>query len=141
MGGYGFHGLLLFSLQSILIEMAEHNDFGAWGESVAREYLITRGYTIIETDTRKGFFEIDIVALKDSRIVFVEVKTRREGSFDPLESITPKKIRNICRAADSFVRKYNYRQEPQFDVISIIGEDCHNYRLEHIPDAFYPPLS
>lgn len=59
--------------------MADHNDFGAWGERIAREYLITKGYTIIDYDTRKGFFEIDIIALKDNRIVFVEVKTRRKA--------------------------------------------------------------
>ncbi len=120
--------------------MADHNDFGAWGERIAREYLITKGYTIIDYDTRKGFFEIDIIALKDNRIVFVEVKTRREGSFDPMQSITPKKIRNICRGADSFVRNYDYRQEVQFDIIGIIGTSEHEYRIEHIPDAFYPPL-
>ena len=120
--------------------MAEHNDLGAWGETMAREYLITKGYTIIEHDTRKGGAEIDIIALKDNRIIFVEVKTRRDGSFDPIEAITPKKIKSICRAADNFVRTYNYRQEVQFDIIGIICSSPDNYKIEHIPDAFYPPL-
>ena len=122
------------------IIMAEHNDFGAWGEERAREYLITHGYTIIEHDTRKGGSEIDLIALKNDRIIFIEVKTRREGSFDPMEAITPKKIRNICRAADNFVRTYNYRQEVQFDIICVVGSSEHDYTIEHLPDAFYPPL-
>ena len=71
--------------------MARHNDLGAWGESIAREYLITRGYTIIEHDKRMGHYEIDIIALKGNRIIFIEVKTRLAGSFDPLEAITTKK--------------------------------------------------
>lgn len=75
--------------------MARHNDLGAWGENIAREYLITRGYTIIEHDTRMGHYEIDIIALKGNRIIFIEVKTRLSGSFDPLEAITPKKIMHI----------------------------------------------
>ena len=120
--------------------MAEHNDFGAWGEERAREYLITHSYTIIEHDTRKGGSEIDLIALKNDRIIFIEVKTRREGSFDPMEAITPKKIRSICRAADNFVRTYNYRQEVQFDIICVVGSSEHDYTIEHLPDAFYPPL-
>jgi putative endonuclease len=121
--------------------MAQHNELGAWGEKVAREYLIVKGYTIVEKDTRRGHFEVDVIALKDNRIIFVEVKTRTSGSFDPLDAITPQKIRNICRAANSYVRIYNYHHEVQFDVIAIVGSPDGGYEIEHIPDAFQPPLS
>ncbi len=120
--------------------MARHNDLGQWGETVAREYLITRGYTIIEQDTRSGHYEIDIIALKGNRIIFVEVKTRLAGSFDPLEAITQQKISRICRAADSYVVRYNYPHEVQFDVIAVTGSPETGYKIEHIPDAFQPPL-
>ena len=120
--------------------MAQHNELGAWGENVAREYLITKGYAIMEYDTRRGHFEVDVIALKDNLIIFVEVKTRSSGLFDPLDAITPQKIRNICRAANSFVRRYNFHQEVQFDVIAIIGTPESGYEIEHIPDAFQPPL-
>ena len=120
--------------------MARHNDLGAWGESIAREYLITRGYTIIEHDKRMGHYEIDIIALKGNRIIFIEVKTRLAGSFDPLEAITTKKISNICRAADSFVKQYNYPHEVQFDIIAITGSPDTSCEIEHIPDAFVPPI-
>ena len=53
--------------------MARHNDLGAWGESIAREYLITRGYTIIEHDKRMGHYEIDIIALKQYFGYFLRV--------------------------------------------------------------------
>lgn len=120
--------------------MARHNQLGAWGEAIAREYLITRGYTIIEQDTRKGHYEIDIIALKGNRIIFIEVKTRLAGSFDPLDAITVQKINNICRAADAFVRRYNYPHEVQFDVIAVKGSPDTSWEIEHIPDAFDPPL-
>lgn len=120
--------------------MAHHNDLGQWGEKVAREYLITRGYTIIEQDTRKGFYELDIIAIKGNRIIFVEVKTRSTGAFDPLEAITPQKINRICSAANSFVIHYQYPHEVQFDIIAITGTLENGYNIEHIPDAFVPPL-
>lgn len=120
--------------------MAHHNDLGQWGEKVAREYLITRGYTIIEQDTRKGFYELDIIAVKGNRIIFVEVKTRSTGAFDPLEAITPQKINRICSAANSFVIHYQYPHEVQFDIIAITGTHENGYNIEHIPDAFVPPL-
>lgn len=120
--------------------MAQHNDLGQWGEKVAREYLITRGYTIVEQDTRKGFYELDIIAIKGNRIIFAEVKTRSAGSFDPLEAITPQKISRICSAANSFIVQYQYPHEVQFDIIAVIGNPQAGHKIEHIPDAFVPPL-
>lgn len=120
--------------------MALHNELGKWGEQVAREYLITHGYTIIEQDTRKGHFEVDIIAVKDNRIIFTEVKTRSAPGFDPLDAITPQKIRAICRAANAFVRRYEFPHEVEFDVIAVTGSPETGAEIEHIPDAFFPPL-
>ncbi|MDE5649953.1 MAG: YraN family protein, partial [Duncaniella sp.] len=56
--------------------MAEHNETGKWGEKVARDYLLAQGYAIMGENVRIGNMEIDIIAMKDSSICFVEVKTR-----------------------------------------------------------------
>ncbi|MBQ8772864.1 MAG: YraN family protein [Muribaculaceae bacterium] len=120
--------------------MAEHNLLGKWGEQVACEYLIVNGYTIIERDTREGFYELDIIAMKGNRIIFVEVKTRSNNYVDPLQSITPDKIKKLCRAADSYVKRHDIPHEVQFDIINIIGTPNTAYTIEHIPDAFRPPL-
>lgn len=121
--------------------MARHNETGAWGEEMAREYLIGKGYTIVDTNHRVGHKELDIVATKGERIVFVEVKTRSSGIEDPTSAVDRKKIRRLCMAADSFLRTYNIRHVPQFDVITITGSREKGYELEHIPDAFMPPLT
>lgn len=121
--------------------MARHNELGKEGERIAREYLISNGYTIIDIDTRKGHYELDIVATRGDRIIFTEVKSRTMGSQDPIDAITPNKIRKICRAADSFVRNYGFPHEVQFDVITVVVAPDGNYKLEHIPDAFYPPIN
>lgn len=120
--------------------MARHNLLGQWGEQIAREYLIAKGYAIYQKGSREGHFEIDIIAFKGSRIIFVEVKTRTEGSNDPLDAITPKKISRMCSAANAFVKSHNIPHEVQFDIITIIARSDGTYTLDHIADAFMPPL-
>ncbi len=121
--------------------MAEHNDIGRWGENIAREYLAAKGYAIVESNVRMGKKELDIVAMHGSRIVFVEVKTRTNPDFDPLEAMDARKIRNLSYAADAYVRSRRIPHEVQFDIIVIAGVPHGEYRVEHYPDAFLAPLS
>lgn len=119
--------------------MARHNDIGKWGENLAVEHLIRSGYAIIARNWRKPPYEIDIVASIGGRIAFCEVKTRSDIYADPLEAIDKKKIAALARAAHVFMIAYDVKLEPQFDVISINGNK-EEYKLNHIPDAFLPPL-
>ena len=119
--------------------MAQHNDTGSWGEQVATEYLITKGYTIRETDWRGDKVEIDIVAEINRRLVIVEVKTRSDGFVDPLMAVDVKKQHNLVRAANAYINYYDLDIDIQFDIITIVGTRD-NYKLEHFPDAFFAPL-
>lgn len=122
--------------------MARHNELGKWGEQIAVDLLVTKGYAIVERNWRAGNLEVDIVAMKDNRIVFVEVKTRSSEFVDPLDAIDRRRVSRIVRAANSYVKAYNIPHEVQFDVIIIIGtpESGNMPQVEHIPDAFLPPL-
>ena len=122
--------------------MARHNELGKWGEQLAVDLLVTKGYAIVERNWRAGNLEVDIVAMKDNRIVFVEVKTRSSKFVDPLDAIDRRRVSRIVRAANSYVKAYNIPHEVQFDVIIIIGtpESGNMPQVEHIPDAFLPPL-
>lgn len=119
--------------------MAEHNDTGRWGEEAARDYLISKGYGITLTNYRAGRNEIDIIATIGTRIVFVEVKTRKTHFADPIEAIDRRKMSRLTSAANSFLRAYGTPLSPQFDVITVIGTS-ENYEIEHFEDAFRPPL-
>ncbi len=121
--------------------MAQHNDLGAWGEMKAREYLIARGYAIVDSNFHVGHKEIDIIATKGDRIMFIEVKTRSTPFKDPLDAVDKKKIKRISSAADLFMRAYDIRYEPQFDIITVIGCPATSCEITHYPDAFLPPLS
>lgn len=120
--------------------MAQHNITGQWGEDLACEILIKKGYTIRERNLRIGHYEIDIIAMKGNRIIFVEVKTRTNTDSDPLDAIDNKKILRMTRAANSYITTFDIPQEPQFDIITIIGNP-YDYTTEHIPDAFTAPLT
>jgi putative endonuclease len=119
--------------------MAQHNILGKWGEDIACQKLIIDGYAIVERNWRCSHYEVDIIAMKGDRIVFVEVKTRQDDFVDPIDAINRRKILNIVRSADAYIRMKNIPHQAQFDIISIIGTP-ENYKLEHIPDAFDPPL-
>lgn len=121
--------------------MASHNDLGKWGEQVARDYLTAKGFALIATNLRLGRNELDIVALRGNRIIFVEVKTRSDNFADPFDAIDSRKVRRIVRAADSFIRMHNIPHEAQFDIISVVGTPESEYKVEHIEDAFFAPLS
>ncbi len=120
--------------------MAEHNSLGAWGEKLARELLLTQGYTIGAENTRYGNVEIDFIAFKDDMVVFVEVKTRSTDFIDPMEAVDRRKQARMVRAADAYLRDYDLTLDYRFDVILVIGTPEDGHTIEHIPDAFMPPM-
>jgi len=120
--------------------MAQHNEFGRISEDRAVAYLMARGYTIRDRNWRLGHKEIDIVAQKNGVLVIVEVKARRDDRFgDPVDAVTNDKIRRLVQAAHAYVRYHRISWPVRFDVIAITGEPG-NQAVEHIEDAFYPPL-
>ena len=129
-----------FALQT-LTYMARHNIIGREGEKYAADYLEEQGYVILDRNWMCGHKDLDIVAVKDGTLVFVEVKTRTGMEWgDPEDSVTDKKIRNIVHAADAYIRYRCLDMDVRFDVISIIMDDTGYYRVEHIKEAFFPPV-
>ena len=45
--------------------MAEHNDFGVWGEDMAQQYMVEQGYSLLHRDWRCGHRDLDLVMYKD----------------------------------------------------------------------------
>lgn len=74
--------------------------FGKYGEDLAAEFLKSHGYKIIERNFRIRGGELDIIALENNTLIYVEVKTRTSHRFGrPEESITPYKIKFLERCA------------------------------------------
>lgn len=119
--------------------MAEHNELGKWGESLIVDRLILEGYTIMERNWKLNHLEVDIIASRGEDIIFVEVKTRRDAKENPLDAITPTKVSNLCKAANTYIRMNRVPLNPRFDVAAVVGDE-HSYEIEYIPNAFRPPL-
>ena len=121
--------------------MARHNDTGKQGEERARAYLLSKGYKLRATNWSCGKLELDIVAEQDGALVIVEVKTRSTDVFEhPQEAITARKIRNIVEATHEYILLHDWEGDTRFDVISVIPQGD-SFRIEHVEDAFLPPLS
>lgn len=116
--------------------MAKHNDIGIDGEAMARRLLEEKNYLILETNWRAGHNEADIIAYKDGRIVFVEVKTRSSEDYGEPESfVDARKRKSYIRLANDYVLQKNRLEEVRFDIISIVvGND--GLKIKHIEDAF-----
>jgi putative endonuclease len=102
-------------------------------EKLAAKFLTENGHEIIEKNWRAGRREIDLIAVKDKTVVFVEVKGATSQKFGhPSERVDTKKQDNLIKAAEQYIIAkdldgYDYR----FDLITFLDGN-----IEHYPNAF-----
>lgn len=106
---------------------------GQEAENIAYNYLQDMGYTMLERNFRCKLGEIDIIALNDGYIVFIEVKYRHNSKCGyPREAVNYYKQRNITKVATYYlVKKGAYNKSCRFDVVEITGDN-----IELIKNAF-----
>ena len=111
---------------------------GDSGEQIALLFLENHGYKIINKNWRFKHKEVDIIAQKDSKIIFIEVKTRSNPYFEPpSQAVTIKKQRLLIEAANHYLIQNQIDLESRFDVVSVIIQNG-NEEVEIIENAFYP---
>jgi putative endonuclease len=119
--------------------MAAHNDLGKRGEEIATAYLENLGYRILNANWRCARAEIDLIADQEGTIIFVEVKTRSSVDYgEPEEFVDYKKERQLEFASSVYIDMKNHQGEIRFDIIAIVFENEHLYKINHIEDAFWP---
>ena len=113
--------------------------FGKKSEEIAAQFLLSRGYRILERNYRTPRGELDLIALDGDVLVFVEVKARRGMSFgEPhwavdqrkrqhlvkasLFYLSRKRIQNRCCRFDLVVIQEGRDGQPQIDLIRNILE-------------------
>ncbi len=109
---------------------------GREGEDLAAEFLKKHGYKILDRNYHTRAGEIDIIALHDGAVVFVEVKTRTSDRYGAPElAVNQQKQRRMVRAALGYIKYKKIHQVPcRFDVVTITGEG--GRELELIENAF-----
>ena len=104
-------------------------DVGRGGEEIACQFLLRKGYKIIDRNYRRKWGEIDIIANKDDCIHFVEVKAvsresfpdgSREMDYRPEELVHTSKLRKIARTAALYMEERRDDREFQIDVVGVI---------------------
>lgn len=100
--------------------MAVHNTLGEKGEDMAVAYLQALGYTVLHRNWRHSYYEIDIIATKNNKLHFVEVKIRSSKKYGwPEDAVTKKKFKALLHAADEFLHQHPQYKHVQYDVLSI----------------------
>jgi len=105
-----------------------NHQYGMQGETLAKDYVEKQGFSVIEQNFRYGRYgEIDIIGIKDTLLVFFEVKTRHTLAYgNPSYAITNKKKKALRAVATHFLIQnphYNSNQYTlRFDCITILGQ-------------------
>ena len=94
---------------------------GRRGEMIAWNYLQGQGYQILEKNYRCPLGEIDVVAKKDRRLSFIEIKTRTDDGFGrPEESVHEVKQRKLAQVGAFYLKKNKLTDtSASFDVLAI----------------------
>ena len=103
-------------------------------ETQALHLLESKGYQILERNYHCRAGEIDIIALDDKYLVFVEVKFRTNDIMGhPLEAVTREKQKHMIYTANYYLIKHPeyLENDIRFDVIGILGE-----QITHLEHAF-----
>ena len=76
--------------------VALHNEVGKKGEKIGVNFLQSRGFEVLMTNTFFGKKEIDIISEKDNIVRLVEVKTTQEGgNITPEDNFTKDKLSHL----------------------------------------------
>lgn len=114
---------------------------GDRGEREAERLLLRQGMIIVARGYEDKFGEIDLIAVDDDSIVFVEVKTRSSDYAGlPAEAVDKQKQRHLTKTAHGYL-KWNRLTDcrARFDVIAITWPDSsEDPEITHYQNAFEP---
>ncbi|MCR5266079.1 MAG: YraN family protein [Cyanobacteria bacterium RUI128] len=112
--------------------MSDNRKTGQIGEDMAAEYLIDKGYKILERNKHfSRACEVDIIALDKKTLVFVEVKTRSTNICGtPFEAITPAKYQKIKTGLFTYLSEHTEYKKYRIDGISVTLKPT--VQIEHL---------
>ena len=110
---------------------------GQSGEKKAARYLKKKGFSIIQSNYRTPFGEIDIIAKDKDTLCFIEVKTRSPNTKGlPRQAVNPAKQQKIIHSAAAYLKENDLPdQRCRFDVMEVIVVED-RWQITLIPNAF-----
>ena len=111
---------------------------GDRGEAEVARYLRKKGFTLLASQWRCRFGELDLVA-RDKRgtVCFVEVKLRSQGAIGlPREFVDDRKQERLRIAAAAYLSTHDIDAPARFDVAEVYVENDGALRVEYLENAF-----
>lgn len=105
---------------------APHLTTGRWAEAAAADYLQSQGLRLRQRNFRCRLGEIDLVMADADRLVFVEVRFRRDAQYGAgYETVGAQKQRKLLAAANAYLARYRLAEMIcRFDVVSVTKRNC-----------------
>jgi len=123
--------------------ITEKRRLGNIGENCAAEFLVRRGYEILDRNYLRKWGELDIVARRGEILHFVEVKsvsrrtsdwrvTHGTSAYRPEENVHPQKLKRLSRAIQTYIlEKRLDHMDWQLDIMTAyVDEEARKARVE-----------
>ena len=108
---------------------------GQAAEMLAAQFLQMNGLTLLESNFRCRFGELDLILREGDSLVFAEVRMRTNGNFGgAAASITPTKQAKLTRTAEFYLQQTRSNAPCRFDAILMNGLSLD--RIEWIKNVF-----
>ncbi len=114
-------------------------EIGLHAEQHACDFLLVKGFTLIQKNFSCYHGEIDLIMRDQDHIVFVEVRSRNRSDFgNALESISLTKRKKLIKTATIFLQKkqWLYKFTSRFDIVTIQHKG-NQLELNWVKNAFY----
>ena len=115
---------------------------GAEAESFTADWLMKKGWEILDRNFFMKGGELDIIAKKGDTLAFVEVRSWDRQFWDggtPLETIHPAKIKHIIKTATYYIQSKRMHFQDlniRFDVAGLIKKEDGTFDIDYIEAAF-----
>ncbi len=100
---------------------------GKIGEEAVITYLKKRAFSILECNYLKKWGELDIIAWRDDKLHFIEVKSlsRETKGYRAEENVHPRKLQRLARTIQTYLLEKNVPEavEWQFDVATVLVDE------------------
>ena len=128
---------------------SETQKIGEIGENIATKFLVKHGFSILDRNYTKKWGEIDIVAEKENRLYFVEVKSVSRETLDtfipksysdsderyqhrPEDNMHPWKLKRMARTIQTYLLSKKISDEKEWQVDLLIVYICQKEKRARI---------
>mgnify|MGYP001764877382 CR=1 FL=1 len=123
---------------SVVTPSDPRHQFGYASEQLAEQFLLAKGYRILERNLRTSLGELDLVAEDGQVVVFVEVKGRTTEAFGgALFAVNHRKREKLVKVASQYLAQRHWSERPcRFDIVLVQGQPAPQQQIEHLQNAF-----